>query len=31
VVKVTRLRLEPRAETEKITAWATIAAYSMKR
>ena len=31
VVKVTRLRFEPRPENEKITAWATIAAYSMKR
>jgi general secretion pathway protein M len=31
VVKVTRLRLEPRPANEKITAWATIAAYSMKR
>ena len=31
VVKVTRLRLEPRPQAEKITAWATIAAYSMKR
>jgi general secretion pathway protein M len=31
VVKVTRLRLEPRPESQKITAWATIATYSMKR
>jgi general secretion pathway protein M len=31
VVKVTRLRLEPRPENEKITAWATIATYSMKK
>jgi general secretion pathway protein M len=31
VVKVTRLRLEPRPDNQKITAWATIATYSMKR
>lgn len=31
VVKVKRLRLEPRAENESITAWATIATYSLKK
>jgi general secretion pathway protein M len=31
VVKVTRLRLEPRPENQKITAWATVSTYSMKR
>ena len=31
VVKVTRLQMDPRRESEKITAWVTIAAYSMKR
>lgn len=31
VVKVKELRLEPRRDQETITAWATIATYSMKR
>src|SRR5215211_2658386 len=31
VVKVTRVRLEPRPENQKITAWTTVATYSMKR
>jgi len=31
VVKVKRLRLEPKVENQTITAWATIATYSMKQ
>lgn len=31
VVKVKRLRMEPRPQTETITAWTTIATYSMKK
>lgn len=31
VVKVTRLRLEPRPEQQTITAWATISTYTMRK